>query len=172
MSNKTTGQRLLVYGLAALAVTITCPLSAAQDKVARITECPVPAGSHPHDVAPAPDGGVWYVAQRSGELGRLDPATGQIRRIKLGEKSRPHGVIVGPDGAPWITDGGLNAIVRVDPVTSEVRRWPLPAEGATANLNTAAFAPNGVLWFTGQSGVIGRLDPRSGDMKVVAVPRG
>src|SRR2546427_4780934 len=36
--------------------------------------------SHPHDVAPAPDGGVWYVAQRSGELGRLNPATSQVHR--------------------------------------------------------------------------------------------
>src|SRR2546425_10446251 len=103
--------RLLVYGLAALAVTITCPLSAAQEKVARIQEYPVPAGAHPHDVAPAPDGGVWYVAQRSGELGLLDPATGQIHRIKLGGKSRAHGVIVGPGGAPWIPGGGPNAIV-------------------------------------------------------------
>src|SRR3989442_10167026 len=119
MSNKTTGQRLLVYGLAALAVTITCPLSAAQEKVARITEYPVPAGAHPHDVAPSPNGGVWYVAQRSGELGRLDPATGQIKRIKLGDKSRPHGVIVGPGGAPGITDGGPDAIVRRDPTTQK-----------------------------------------------------
>src|SRR2546427_1867196 len=128
--------RRLVYGLAALAVTITCPLSAAQEKVARITEYPVPAGSHPHDVAPAPDGGVWYVAQRSGELGRLDPTTGQVRRIKLGDRSRPHGVIVGPDGAPWIPDGGLNAIVRVDPATEKVSIYPLPSGREGANLNT------------------------------------
>src|SRR5947209_15825962 len=113
MSNKTTGQRLLVYGLAALAVTITCPLSAAQEKVARITEYPVPAGSHPHDVAPAPDGGVWYVAQRSGELGRLDPATSQAHRIKLGEKSRPPGVIVSAARAQRLSDGGCNAMVHV-----------------------------------------------------------
>jgi virginiamycin B lyase len=91
-----------------------------------IREYPVPAGSHPHDVAPAPDGTVWYVAKNVGELGQLDSGTGRIERTKLGEKSRPHGVIVGPDGAPWITDGGLNAIVRVDPVTKAVRVFPLP----------------------------------------------
>src|SRR5437870_12025893 len=172
MSNKTTGQRLLVYGLAALAVTITCPLSAAQEKVARITEYPVPAGSHPHDVAPAPDGGVWYVAQRSGELGRLDPQTGQVRRIKLGEKSRPHGVIVGPDGAPWITDGGLNAIVRVDPMTEKVSVYPLPPGREGANLNTATFDRRGVLWFTGQNGIYGRLNPTAGQVEVFDAPKG
>src|SRR5687768_951413 len=42
---------------------------------AAFTRYPVPPGSHPHDVAPAPDGKVWYTAQGSGELGRLDPAT-------------------------------------------------------------------------------------------------
>ena len=28
-----------------------------------------------HDVAPAPDGGVWFTAQRSGHLGWFDPAS-------------------------------------------------------------------------------------------------
>jgi len=81
---------------------------------------PLPVGSRPHDAAPALDGGVWYTAQGSGELGWLDPATGKTRHTPLGAGSRPHGVIVGPDGAPWITDGGLNAIVRVDSETLDV----------------------------------------------------
>ena len=86
----------------------------------------MPAGSHPHDVAPAADGGVWYTGQRNGVLGHLDPATGDVREIPLGAGSAPHGVITGPDGAAWITDGGLNAIVRVDGTTDEVRAFPLP----------------------------------------------
>jgi hypothetical protein len=102
----------------------------------RVQEYPVPAGSRPHDVAPAAEGrSVWYTAQGSGELGLLDPATGESRLIPLGEGSAPHGVIVGPDGAPWITDGGLNAIVRVDPRTEKVDRYPLPPERGSANLN-------------------------------------
>ena len=88
----------------------------------------VPDGARPHDVAPAPDGTVWYTAQGSGELGRLDPATGESSEIPLGAGSAPHGVIVGPDGAPWVTDGGLNAIVRVDPATEAVRASRCPAD--------------------------------------------
>jgi len=137
-----------------------------------ITEYPVPPGSHPHDVAPAPDGSVWYTAQASGELGRLDPATGDTQHIALGPGSAPHGVIVGPDGAAWITDSGLNAIVRVDPATEAVERFPLPAGGGNANLNTAAFDRDGVLWFTGQRGVYGRLDPASGQVAVFDAPLG
>jgi virginiamycin B lyase len=135
-------------------------------------EYPVPSGSHPHDVAPAPDGTVWYTAQASGELGILDPATGETRHIPLGAGSSPHGVIVGPDGAAWITDSGLNAIVRVDPATDQVDHFPLPAEQSGANLNTAVFGGGGVLWFTGQSGVYGRLDPAGGQVAAFAAPRG
>jgi virginiamycin B lyase len=144
----------------------------APECVLAMQEYPVSRGSHPHDVAPASDGSVWYTAQATGELGRLDPATGETHHIMLGDGSAPHGVIVGPDGAPWITDGGLNAIVRVDPGTEEVQRFPLPADRARANLNTATFDHNGVLWFTGQSGIYGRLDRTNGTITVFDAPRG
>src|SRR6185503_9721224 len=96
----------------------------------------VPAGSRPHDVAPGPGNLVWYTGQRRGTLGILNPETGAVREVRLGEGSAPHGVIQGPDGAAWITDGGLNAIVRVDPATHEVETWKLPKDRANANLNT------------------------------------
>src|SRR5712691_8320683 len=115
MINTARSHKLLLYGMALFALCIAQPLSAAQESAPRIQEYPVPAGSHPHDLAPAPDGGVWYVAQRMGELGRLDPATGQIKRIKLGEKSRPHGVMDDQDKVR-LTDFGANALVRFDPV--------------------------------------------------------
>jgi virginiamycin B lyase len=135
-------------------------------------EFDVPRGSHPHDVSPAADGGVWYTGQQVGVLGHLDPATGKIREIKLGAGSAPHGVITGPDGAAWITDSGLNAIIRVDPATDQIRYFPLPPDRPNANLNTAVFDPSGTLWFTGQSGVYGRLEPASGQVTVFDAPEG
>ena len=81
-------------------------------------------------------------------------------------------MIAGPDGAAWLTDGGQNAIVRVDPASGALRLWKLPPSAAYANLNTAVFDGAGVLWFTGQSGIYGRLDPRSGAMKIFDAPRG
>lgn len=137
-----------------------------------IEEFAIPDGSRPHDVAPAPDGTVWYTAQGSGELGRLVPSDGSTNHVDLGAGSRPHGVIVGPDDAAWVTDGGLNAIVRVDPETEEVRTFPLPEDAPDANLNTATFDGNGVLWFTGQAGVYGRLDPAEGTVETFDAPGG
>ena len=138
--------------------------------VVEVQEFPVPAGSGPHDVAPATDGSIWYTAQQASRLGNLNPATGEIFEVPLGAGSAPHGVIVGPDSAPWITAGGLNAIVRVDPRTLDVQVFPLPPEWANAGLNTATFDLRGALWFTGESGVYGRLD--SGKMEVFPAPRG
>ena len=132
----------------------------------------VPTGAGPHDVAPAPDGTVWYTAQRQGALGRLDPATGKTEQIPLGAPSAPHGVIVGPDGAAWVTDGGQNAIVRVDPKTKAVKVYPLPQGTAYANLNTAAFDGQGTLWYTGQSGYYGSVNPATGVVRVWEAPRG
>jgi virginiamycin B lyase len=137
-----------------------------------VREYRLPAGTHPHDVAPARDGTVWYTAQATGALGKLDPRTGSTRHIPLGEGSAPHGVIVGPDGAAWVTDGGLNAIVRVNPKTEAVRVFPLPPGTGYANLNTATFDRRGTLWFTGQSGVYGKVTPSTGRVKEFRAPRG
>jgi virginiamycin B lyase len=136
------------------------------------TEFPLPKGSGPHDVAPAPDGSVWFTAQAAGKLGRLDPRSGHVDEFPLGKGSAPHGVIIGPDGAPWVTDGGLNAVLRFDPGTHAIRSFPLPAGQPNANLNTATFDRSGALWFTGQNGVYGRVEPRLGEVRVWAAPRG
>jgi len=125
-----------------------------------------------HDVAPAPDGGVWFTAQRSGHLGWFDPRDGRVELVALGNDSSPHGVIQGPDGAAWITDSGQNAIVRVSWPQREVRVFALPPGTPYANLNTAAFDRDGDLWFTGQSGFVGRLALASGRTSVKPSPKG
>ena len=141
---------------------------------AEVRYYPVPKGSHPHDVAVAADGRVWYTAQSSGELGILDPQTGKTEHIALakGSGSSPHGVIVGPDGAAWVTDSGQNAIVRVDAKTRAVKLFPLPKGTPYTNLNTAAFDRNGILWYTGQAGYYGSVDPNSGEVRVWPAPNG
>jgi virginiamycin B lyase len=50
--------------------------------------------------------------------------------------------------------------------------FPLPPERPNANLNTATFDGDGTLWFTGQNGVYGRLDPSTSAMEVFDAPRG
>ncbi len=157
----------------ALCAALICLAAAASAaKAETVQYFQVPEGAGPHDVAPAPDGTVWYTAQGQGALGRLDPVSGEVKQIPLGEDSAPHGVIVGPDNAAWVTDGGLNAIVRVDPASLAVKTYPLPDPHDSANLNTAAFGKGGILWFTGQNGIYGSLDPATGEMAVYEDPEG
>ena len=139
-----------------------------------VQEYPLPPRITAHDVwaDPAPGGPVWFSGQTSGNAGRLDPKTGKVELIALGSGSSPHGVILDRDGSAWFTDSGQNAIVRVDAKTLEVKKWPLPKDTGYANLNTAIFDNAGIHWFTGQSGYYGRLDPRSGDLKVYDAPKG
>jgi virginiamycin B lyase len=93
-----------------------------------------------------------------------------IAEVDLGQGSAPHGVIVGADGAAWVTDSGRNEIQRVDGGSHEITRYPLP--GRNVNLNTAAFDGGGRLWFTGQGGAYGSVDPASGEVDVFEAPRG
>lgn len=134
----------------------------------------VARGAHPHDVAAAPYSGgpVYYTEQASGKLGVLDPASGHSIEIALGDGSAPHGVIVAADRGIWITDGGQNAIVRVDADTHAITRFPLPASAPDANLNTLTFDRRGRVWFTGQSGYYGRVDPASGRVDAWRAPGG
>ena len=147
------------------------PAATARDSPLEIEAFPVPSGSHPHDVAPAPDGTVWYTAQSAGKVGRLDPSDGSIKEVALGPGSAPHGVIVGPDGAAWVTDPGLNALVRVDSKTHAVRKFS-PSAGETPSFHTAVFDTDGVLWFTGQDGFFGRMNPKDAKVETFAAPSG
>jgi virginiamycin B lyase len=148
--------------------------SAGTARLPAMTSWALKTSSHTgiHDVAPASDHGVWFAAQRSGHLGWFDPRSGATELIALGAGSSPHGVIQGPDKAAWITDGGQQAIVRVSWPQREVKLYRLPEGTPYANLNTCAFDGDGDLWFTGQSGYVGRVAVKTGQVTVQESPRG
>jgi streptogramin lyase len=109
-------------------VTVVSPSTPVQ---LQLQEYAVPPGSHPHDVAPAPDGTVWYTAQHLGELGRLDPATGAWREWLLpGERPMPYAVYVDENDMIWLSDFGANALVRFDPAQEAFEPFPIPSPGA------------------------------------------
>jgi len=165
-------RRTALHSLAGLAAVATVPGSAQAAASMQSWPLGTPRRTGIHDVAPAPDGGVWFTAQASGDLGWFDPKSGRTELFPLGSGSSPHGVIQGPDKAAWITDSGQGAIVRVGWPGREVRAFRLPADAPYANLNTATFDHDGDLWFTGQSGVVGRVVMKSGEVRLSEAPRG
>lgn len=166
-------RRRVLIALGAAGAVALLPVRASA-QAARMQSWPLetPRRTGIHDVAPAPDGGVWYTAQASGHLGWFDPQTGRSELIALGRGSSPHGVIQGPDRAAWITDGGQNAIVRVSWPERDVRLFPMPEGTPYANLNTCAFDGDGDLWFTGQRGIVGKVAVKSERVTVRESPKG
>lgn len=51
-------------------LVLLCCWSPALAAAAEVAYYPVPAGSRPHDVAPEPDGSIWYTSQPKGAVGR------------------------------------------------------------------------------------------------------
>ncbi|MDM7955850.1 PQQ-binding-like beta-propeller repeat protein [Blastomonas sp.] len=171
--------RVMLTGIAVAALATSMASAKEQAQIAAsaeiseaVTLFELPEGSRPHDVAPAPDGKIWYTAQRQGALGILDPVTGKVVQVPLGPESAPHGVIQGPDGMAWITDGGQNAIVRYNPEDGKIDVWKLPEDTGYTNLNTGAFDGKGTHWFTGQNGVYGKVDAATGKVDVWKDPKG
>ena len=156
--------------VSALAIAALPPVAAADE--GRFATFKLPPGNYPHDVSPGPDGLVFYADQRRGGIGIVDPKTGKVEKVPFGEGSAPHGVFTGPDGKAWLTDGGLNAIVSYDPATKKVAIYKLPEDTGYTNLNTAAVDRKGDVWFTGQTGIYGKVDVKSGKVTVWQAPRG
>jgi virginiamycin B lyase len=155
-------------GALALAA-VSAPASADES---RFTVFKLPDGNYPHDVSPGPDGLVFYADQRRGGIGIVDPKTGKVEKVPFGEGSAPHGVFTGPDGKAWLTDGGLNAIVSYDPATKKVAIYKLPEDTGYTNLNTAAVDRKGDVWFTGQTGIYGKVDVKTEKVTVWQAPKG
>jgi virginiamycin B lyase len=136
--------------------------SAGESLIIKEWDVPTP-NSRPHDPAVGPDGALWYTGQLSNTLGRLDPATGEIREYRLKTPdSGPHGLVADREGNIWFTANFRGYIGKLDPRTGNITEYPLADKGAD-DPHTPIFDQKGILWFTVQQGnAVGRLDPRNG----------
>ena len=136
-----------------------------------IKEWLVPSlGSRPHDPLAAADGSIWWTGQWANVLGRLDPRTGAMKEFPLKTPaSGPHGLVADRAGNIWYTGVSKRHVGKLDPTTGAVTEYPLPEAGARGP-HTPIFDQQGTLWFTLKSGMVGRLVPATGEMKVVATP--
>jgi virginiamycin B lyase len=129
--------------------------------------------AYPHDPAVAPDGSVWYTAQRASTIGRFDPSTQQFKEFALPTRdSGPHGLQPDKDGNIWYTGNAAGLIGKVDPKTGKVTEYKMPNPKAR-DPHTIAFLPDGRLFFTVQAGnFIGTLDPKApdGNIRLVESP--
>jgi virginiamycin B lyase len=119
----------------------------------------------------ARDGSIWFTGQLAGVLGRIDPATGEIREFPLKTPHPgPHGLAEDRDGRIWFTANNAGYIGRLDPKTGDVAEFPLPDPRAR-DPHTPVFDQRGRLWFTvQQANMVGRLDPATGKIELREAP--
>src|SRR5438094_733503 len=129
--------------------------------------------AYPHDPTVAPDGSIWYTAQRASTIGRFDPATQQFKEFALPTpNSGPHGLQPDRDGNIWYTGNSTGLIGKVDAKTGKVTEYKMPDPKAR-DPHTIVFLKDGTLLFTVQAGnFVGSLDPKApnGNIKLVSPP--
>ena len=80
------GKPMLARMLAGpLVAALVAAAAAAQEKVEFFD---VPDGAHPHDVSPAPDGKVWYTAQRQARSASSIPRPARSSRWRWARARR------------------------------------------------------------------------------------
>lgn len=75
---------------------------------------------------------LWYADYPRGTLGRLDPATGEVKEWASpgGPRSEPYGIVNAKD-VIWYSESGTrpNTIVRFDPKTEKFQTFAIPSGG-------------------------------------------
>jgi YVTN family beta-propeller protein len=115
---------------------------------------PVDTGA---DAIAAGDGAVWVTGESAGVLARLDPGSGNVISINVG--NAPDAVAAGP-GAVWVANGEDATVSRVDPANNHVVGMVTVGEGPSG----LALAPGGKLvWVANAlSGTLSKIDPTAG----------
>ena len=86
-----------------------------------VNEYPVPAaisggpliGRRLIDIAPGPDGALWFTDPGTGEIGRIT-TIGMVTQFAVPNRlSQPSMITAGPDGALWFNEADANKIGRI-----------------------------------------------------------
>jgi len=124
-------------------------------------------GQRSRDPIQAPDGTIWWAGQWGNVIGRINPATGEMKEYPLPANAMPHTVTLDARGNVWYTGNKNATIGYLDPGTEKITEFKMPDPEAK-DPHSAIFDANGILWFTMQlSNRVGRLDPATGAIKIV-----
>jgi virginiamycin B lyase len=147
------------------------PTLIAGDATVTIKEWIAPTlGQRPRDPLQTPDGTIWWAGMYASLIGRLNPATGEMREYKLATDARPHSIIDDQAGNIWYTGNGNGTVGRLDPRTGDIKVYAMP-DAAARDPHTPVFDRNGTLWFTLQgANMVGRLVPSTGEIKLITMP--
>ena len=124
----------------------------------------------PYGIAIDKAGHIWWCRMGDDKMGRLDPRTGKMSELDMGSGSRPRRVAAAPDGTLWITLYGNGKLAHVDPVAMKVvKEYQMP--GGDAGPYAVTVDGGGMVWANEINlDTVVRLDPKTGNMRVVKLP--
>jgi virginiamycin B lyase len=126
----------------------------------------------PHTPLFARDGMLFFTAQNSNTVGRINPKTGEIKVQRTPtERANPYGMVFTTKGVPFVCDFGTNKIIEINPDTLAIKEYPLP--NADSRPRRIAISPDDIIWYADYSrGYLGRLDPKTGQVTEWPSPSG
>jgi virginiamycin B lyase len=136
-------------------------------KTGKITEYKTKARD-PHSAAVHPNGRIYFTAQGARMIGRLSPETGEITEVET--EPNPYGIQVASDGLLWVAHNGTNKISSVHPDTLAIKFYEVP--DAQSRIRRLGFTSDGMVWYGNNRGRIGRLNPKTGEIKEWPSPSG
>lgn len=142
-----------------------------------VTEHPVqkaePGSRGPHTPIFDQKGTLWFTLQ-SGHVGRLIPATGDIRIVPAPSgagQTYPYGIQIDSRGVPWYVDFRGPRIASVDPSTMAIKEIVLP--DVDARPRRLAIDADDRIWYTDYArGYLGLHDPKTGAIREWPSPGG
>ena len=128
-------------------------------------------GQRSRDPVQAADGPIWWAGQFGNLIGRLNPATGEMKEYPLPANAMPHTVELDAKGMPWYTGNKNGTVGKLDPATGKITvyKMPDPRRRTRTRSSSTSRASCGSRCRT--SNMIGRLDPATGDIKLVTLRR-
>jgi virginiamycin B lyase len=125
----------------------------------------------PYGITLDRQGLVWFCRMGDDKLGILDPASGTLSELAMPAGSRPRRMATAPDGSLWVTLYGSNKLAQVDPAGRRIlRQIALPA-GKSGGAYAVSIDGAGIVWANEiKHDSVVRLDPASGDLRVVKLP--
>lgn len=116
-------------------------------------------------------GHFWFTL-RSGHVGRLTMATGEMKVVASPSKpTYPYGLKVDSKGVPWYVDFEGNRLGSLDPVTMAIKEHALP--NADSRPRRIAITPDDAIWYSDfPRGHIGRFDQKTGTVREWPSPSG
>jgi virginiamycin B lyase len=137
-------------------------------KTGKITEYKTTARD-PHSAVFHRNGMLYFTAQNARVIGRFSPATGETSEVPT--EPNPYGIQMAPDGTLWVAFNGTNKIGSVNPDSLAIRYYEIP--NAATRIRRLGLTRDGMVWYGNfTQGSIGRLDPKTGQVKEWTSPSG